>query len=579
MTRARARKPDLRDPAVPYAERIDPNQLLDRYPWPAEYPPLDLEGNARWRLRHRDITTRSPSKRDLYRDMCRRDALFWMAAYCWVLEPRSDIAEDGKIPFVPYNFQLWGVRALERSIDLHRDLLLAKSRDMGATWLCLFTIQHRWMFRYITALLASRKQQLVDLRGDTDSLFEKLRVNLRRQPTWLLPAGFNWDRHDNNAILKNPHTGAEVTGASTTGEVGRGGRRTVMMLDEHAAIKTGQQEEIEASSRDAAGARWYVSTPRGAQNVFARRWRSEHTDKLPLHWSLHPVKGEGAFCEIEVRDDRVLPGKIRSPWYDAETTSRDQPAWMIAQELDISFEGSGETILDTGVLQIWRNADKQPLRSLFKDHRRDGEAALLIFKEPEPGVRYGVGHDPAGGTAGGSAVASQVYRLDTLEQCAEYQGRIGYDLQPSLLYFLGHMYNWADMFIEANLGQSVILALMHGHIDRTGIMGTRGGPLPPYPRHMIANHTQPDGTETERYGISTSAQTKHFMAWQLLEPTVRNQDMRVYGSRTLIELSGFADKDGQIQNPDGDDLVMASNMVLYGKRFMKRRLTAHIPIG
>lgn len=550
-------------------ERLDP---VDPLPWPAGYPPVEsFRANLEWRYRVMRNAKNDPSYALALTELCRRDMGFWWAGFCWLYEVRNDRDAGAVIPFIPWDYQRKIGADLASAIHDRADICIPKSRDMGLTWIALLTLLHRWLFQDgFTAILASLKEKAVDQRGNMSTMFEKLRFNVEKFPPWMLPTGFDWNDHDKNLLLKNPANNAGIEGASTTGDIGRSGRYNVILLDEYAAIPASDQLLIEASTADAAASRWYISTPRGDQNNFFKKANSPSTRRRDVHWFEHPYKGYGAYCEVSYQDGIVRRGRVRSPWYDREVKRRDLPEWIIAQELDISFTGSVEGIFDSRAMQIMRDSVFDPMEKRFADHRQDGEAALLIWEHPRAGQEYIIGADPSGGTAGGSHTAAQILAFPGLRQVAEYQGRIGLDVLPTLLYYLGKMYNWAYQSVENNIGVEVLSNLFNGHIDRRGIINKRDERVPPYPPQRLIRHTKNDGTVTETLGVHTSGQTKHFMVYSLLEPAIRNGDLELCGLRTISELQGFRDEGVKLHNPDGDDLVMALAIAMYGHRFLPR---------
>lgn len=90
---------------------------------------------------------------------------------------------------------------------------MEKARDMGATWdACAYSVW-RWLFIDNDAIgWGSRKEALVDKLGDPDSIFEKMRLLLKRLPTVFMPKDFNWSRHATFMKLTNPENGSIVSG-------------------------------------------------------------------------------------------------------------------------------------------------------------------------------------------------------------------------------------------------------------------------------------------------------------------------------------------------------------------------------
>ncbi len=539
--------------------------------WPSWYPPLTgRTDNLKWRATESRRAWTDRGYAAAVVEQSARDVRYWWTGWCWLYEPREGGDGVTVLPFVPYDVQLEALAEVNSAIDDGVDLAIPKSRDMGVTWLVLLALQHRWRFRDgFSALLASRKDDLVDTRGDPDSLFEKLRFNLRRQPQFMLPRGFDWGRHDKSKLLINPSNGSTITGESTTGDVGRGARKNCVFVDEAAAISPAEQEKIDASTADTSPCRIWGSTPRGDTNTFHRKCHSDSTRRFDVHWSRHPTKSEQLYQEIEFTGGRVVPGRLRSPWYDREIIRRDWPGWMVAQELDISFSGSTATIFDANVLIAWKQSKPAAIAARWPEHRRDGESALYIYEEPVKGEQYIVACDPAGSEpVSGSHVGIHVIKVSTMEQVAEYQARVGFEVVPSVLYALGKEYNWAMVAVESNVGGGIALDLSLGFVDHPGLVVGAGQHCPPYPAHRIATHVKPDGTATEKLGINTNAQTRPFMLRSILEPAVRNQTTLIRGGRTLTEFGGFRQVGQKIRNPEGDDLVMSYAVGLYCHKFM-----------
>ena len=273
---------------------------------------------------------------------CRIDPLFWLNFFCWTYDPRRRLRP---CPMITYPFQEIAFYWILHAIDNQYDLLIEKSRDMGATWLVLYAAQWHWMFRpYSTSLLVSRKEDLVDKPDDPDCLFWKLIFNAELQPTWLL------ERFNRRELgLFNPLINSTIDGTSTTGDVARGGRREFIVLDEFAFVEN--QDAVLSATADAAQCRLFISTPNGSGNAF---YRMRETDMpgLTLIWWLHPVKSKGLYIDES--------GKRRSPWYDRETKRRGSPK-EIAQEIDLDYAASGSAFFDLDIVEQLQQEAIEPM--------------------------------------------------------------------------------------------------------------------------------------------------------------------------------------------------------------------------
>lgn len=103
--------------------------------------------------------------------MCARDILFYINAFCFIFEPR----DARTLPFITYDYQDDAILEIQACIGNY-DLVIEKSRDMGASWCCITVLEHPWHFGdQQTFLMLSRKEQLVDdKKADPKSLFYKV---------------------------------------------------------------------------------------------------------------------------------------------------------------------------------------------------------------------------------------------------------------------------------------------------------------------------------------------------------------------------------------------------------------------
>ena len=300
-------------------------------------------------------------------DQCAKDLIFWIELFCWTKDPRPNAAGTDIIPFICYDaYQNETLLEIESAIDNQHDELFDKSRDMGLSWMVIYVFQHKWLFEDGSDFkLGSRKEDYVDQPGDIDTLFEKLRFNLQRQPDFLLPKGFKWDRDSTYMKMLNPVNGNAIVGESANPNFGSGGRRKAILLDEYSKWDKGIDKAAWTSTADVTRCRIPVSTPYGSGNKFATlaAGTQEKIKKMSVHWTLHPTKAEGAYYVDG--GERILIGdhrkafelwkagvEVRSPWYDAECERRSKQD--IAQELDIDYLSSGRPYFDLKALAIQR---------------------------------------------------------------------------------------------------------------------------------------------------------------------------------------------------------------------------------
>jgi hypothetical protein len=291
--------------------------------------PKDYRANLEYRTKVITMAAENEGVREDLWIACSRSLMFYVNVFCWTYDPRK---ANGILPFVTYGFQDESLLMIEKCIVEGEDLVIKKSRDMGASWMLLVVFEWLWHFKNGQSfLLVSRNEDYVDKPGNPKSLFWKIDFLHKHQPAWLLP------RITRTKLrLTNDENGSTIDGESTTGDVARGDRRTAIGLDEFAAFDVDSSYRALSSTRDATRCRIFNSTPAGANNAFFDIAHNSEIKQLALHWMLHPEKAEGLYHVGE---------KPRSPWYDRQC-KRCAHSQEIAQELDIDFAGSDYQFFD-----------------------------------------------------------------------------------------------------------------------------------------------------------------------------------------------------------------------------------------
>jgi len=209
--------------------------------------PRDLAEWAGWRskvLRYREHVwescERDRAERQRQLAKCAESRDYFLSVFGFIYEPRADPKKATRA-YIPYPRQVELGRTLDWCLEQTgpaADLLVSKSRDVGASWYMIGDDLWRWRFLpTYQGRLVSRNEKLVDEIGNPDSLFWKLEFLLQRVPEWMLPPGFNFRKHRLRLRLLNPATGSAILGEATSSQAGRGGRATIRKYDEAAFIE------------------------------------------------------------------------------------------------------------------------------------------------------------------------------------------------------------------------------------------------------------------------------------------------------------------------------------------------------
>lgn len=384
-------------------------------------------------------------------EVCRQDILFWVNTFVWQFNPNSiGDGSDDLGPFNTWGFQEEALRVMLECVERRKDLCIEKSREMGASWLCLLLFDWLFLFHdWKKFLVISRNEQAVDRPGDPDCLFWKLDFIHSYLPDWMSKRV-----RRRKLGFENRVTHSTINGQASTGKAGVGGRATAMFIDEFSQID--EDFEVLHRTSDTTGCRIFNFTHLGLHTAAYHIAQRVDMKKLKLHWSQHPDKARGLYrCvdhKVEVFDkqyqfeedfDFVMDGSpqggyapgLRSPWYD-EQSRRKGDTRQVAMDLDINPEGTVEQFFSPLSVQDLKAAYCMvPLWEGELDYDTDtGEPVGLIavpngrlklWIKPDvhgriPKARYGVGCDVSTGSGATNSCLS-ILNLETGEKIGQLQ--------------------------------------------------------------------------------------------------------------------------------------------------------------
>lgn len=304
---------------------------LDHDHWPPPYKEIYA-----WRfetLAQLNTPELIASAKAYYRLHPTRFIMDWMDTY----NPRK--SSERWMPFVFFQRQAEYIDFLHELRLQGESGLIEKARDMGATWAsCAYSVWS-WLFVPDDAIgWGSRKQDLVDRLGNPDSIFEKMRLIVRRLPLQFLPEGFNPKDHLTFMRMINPENGSIIMGEAGV-NIGRGGRTSLYFKDESAHYE--RPELVEAALGDNTNCQVDISSVNGLGNVFHRR------REAGIDWQPGKVIAPG-FTRVFVIDWRDHPEKTQE-WYDVRRAKFDREGMLhvFAQEVDRNYSAAIQnTIID-----------------------------------------------------------------------------------------------------------------------------------------------------------------------------------------------------------------------------------------
>ncbi len=300
--------------------------------------------NIEWRQQTIADAEDDPEYQSDLMSMCKDSLVLWVNLFSWtyhqmdVEDGERVISQNADVPFISWEIQDDAFDRLLKCLSMldpndpgrkAEDILFDKSRDMGASWICINFIHWLWLFNPGSQLLElSRVEDYVDKAGNMKALFQRHDYINAWLPPWMTPPNCEYGKRERTKMhMKNILNGNCIDGESTTKHATSGDRRLVGLLDEFSKVENGS--EMRSATRDACLMRIINSTPAGPGTEYSKWKKSGKIKVFPLMWWDHPDKGKDRYT---VQDPITKAWKIRSPWYDNEEKVRG-PKEM-AREVD-----------------------------------------------------------------------------------------------------------------------------------------------------------------------------------------------------------------------------------------------------
>jgi phage terminase large subunit len=350
-----------------------------------------IEASVDARLLHLlDIERAGPKAIELELAICadpQEGFLYWLKWYGWTYDPRNLLEKPPLPAHLPFDLcerQVDLYRWIEYILSVRQDGAVKKSRGVGFTWETGAFAWWKWRFAPgFKTTFASRKSTEVDQIGNPDSIFERIRMIYRKVPKWMLPKEFNPFLHDKQNLLINPENGNTIRGEGGD-EIGRGGRSTLVILDEASRLE--HADQVEAATSATSDARIWGSSinPRNENNYFARKYNSLPPKRVfRFHYSEHPI---------------WTPGKIAR-----KKSDMSEETWAAEFEIDDSY-----TVEDICIPAAWvKSATKLPglLHERYTRLVAEGKLSEALPFRLQPSIEGKAGGDVGGGKAASVIIA------------------------------------------------------------------------------------------------------------------------------------------------------------------------------
>ena len=452
---------------------------------------------------------------------CAKDPVYFLKKYCVVQHPMK-----GKVPFHLYEYQEKSLETFEE----HRFNVILKARQLGLS--TLTAGYSLWMMTFHS----DKNILVIATKQDTaKNLVTKVRVMHANLPSWLKQKCVE----DNKLSLRYIN-GSQVKAVASGEEAGRSEALSLLILDEAAFIDKIETIWAAASQTLSTGGKCIaLSTPNGVGNWFHKTWEGAENGTndwnfIRLHWNLHPERND----EWRAEQDKLLGPSLA------------------AQECDCDFITSGQSVIDGVILEEYRETHVQdPLE------KRGVDSNLWVWQPPNYTKDYVLSADVSRGD-GSDYSAFHVMEIESMEQVAEYKGRISTKDFGNLCVNVATEYNNALLVVENNnIGWAALQQCIDRGYENLFYMSKDLKYVDT--EHQMSNKYRVSDRNMVA-GFSMTMKTRPLVVSKL-EEYFREKTVIVRSNRLIDELFVFIYNNNKAEAMQGynDDLVMSFALTLW----------------
>ena len=522
-----------------------------------------------------------------------------------------DMRENREVPFKLFPRQ----KDLIRDISEHIRTVFCKPRQAGATTCVAAFIACQ------IALANPESPETVLIVGRDEALsinmLEKIEAFLQQFPRWFWGDDFFsedpkseknkkdiFKTHNKKRLeLKN---GCKVYAKSSGKNAARGiSSVSWLIFDEAAFIENGKDVYAQAVATTSTGGKTImISTPCGMDELYYETYHNAMVGKnhffvIELRWYQDPRYNQFLKWQKFDKDSGVLINEVAdptldqkgnivydperwkalerdgykptSPWYVGMCNAFNNDPIKIAQELDVSFVGSSDNVVDGQFIEMQRSLNNREPDPNLKD---PALRETWIWKPPIPGHTYVMAIDNSKGDAD-DATALEILDIDgidedgqpCIEQVLEYNGKIFGDSMGDIADNYGRLYNNAFCVVEdiGGYGSATILRLMALNYPN---MYYDDADLKTY---TIVNRTVSSNKGDRMPGYKNG--NNRFQMLNNFANLVRTNQIKIRSSRVCTELQTWIWKNGRQDHMDGkhDDTITCLAMGVFVMQFSMGR--------
>jgi len=465
---------------------------------------------------------------------CAASPEYFIWNYCYIQHPIR-----GSIKPERYGYQMDAVRDF---MEYDYNIVL-KGRQIGiSTTVALLSLWLMLFHENKSILVIATKQDTAK------NLIAKVRYAYDHLPIWL-----KIECPENNKLSLKFENGSNIKASTAAGDSGRSEGLSLLILDEAAFIRNAEEIWVSAfPTLSTGGKAILISTPNGQGNFFHRvysksiqqitDYSEKNTSDEPEAIRFNPIK----------LDWRVHPDRDQA-WRDKMGAIQGERA--ARQEFDAEFIGSGNTVIDSDLIEKYAAKISDPIEKTGPNND------LWIWERPDHTKKYIVVADVARGD-GADYSAFHVIDIESVTQVAEYKGTIGTTEYGNMLVEVATTYADALLVVEReNVGWAVIQTIINREYRNLFYMSKD--------HKVIETHSTMMGKyyEDEQKvlpGFGTSIKTRPLIISKL-DTYMREEEIVIKSLRLIEELRVFIWENGKAQAMAkmNDDLVMALSIALW----------------
>ena len=500
----------------------------------------------------------------------------------------KDLTQGGMVPFKLFPRQ----KEIIKAYEAHRFNLVTKPRQAGisTTTQAYMAIKGAFADEGETILVIANKLKLAQ------KFVKGIKDYLNQLPRWVWGSDYYGSKEneeksifvvDSKIEIELPN-GTQIVAVATSEDALRGYTPTYLVFDEAAFIDNGDAVYAAAMSSCATGGRvMLISTPNGMDPLYYKTYeqskiklkgKGNNYNVIEMRWyedpryvkdefgnfDLYWVKKDDSGVETErVKEKEFIIDNYRkkikdgykptSSWYEGMCGTLNHNSRKIAQELDVSFLGSGGNVIkDTDISFHEENNVCEPIWT-------DGiESEFWIWEKPVDGNKYIMGVDVSRGD-GKDASTIVIINTTTMEQVMEYQGKVQPDILAEYVYEYGNLYKaYTVVDIAGGMGVSTVLKLIELDYDYLHYEEPKGKIL-----NSKKNQLETYSKDEKMPGFNANGVRISMISH--LEYMIRSNGVVIKSRRTTSEMKTFIYKNGRPDHMEGyhDDLLMAFGMPLW----------------